>query len=270
MKEKIKEAGLFIQKRLKAQAKILLVLGSGLGALAEETEDSVIIPYNNIPHFPLSSAPGHKGQLRAGSLAGCNVIIMEGRFHYYEGHSMSDIAFPIRVLKSLGIENLLLTNAAGGVNLSFKPGDLMIINDHINLTGQNPLIGKNDSTIGPRFPDMTSLYNKGLSDKIIFAGKQTGLDLKTGVYAWMTGPSYETPAEIRMLRVLGADAIGMSTVPEAISARHAGMNVAGISCISNMAAGILNQPITEKEVFEITNRIKDKFSSLVRGFLALL
>lgn len=270
MKTKIEEALGYIGKHIKNQPKILLVLGSGLAALAEETSETRLIPYKDIPNFPISTAPGHKSRLRSGKLAGCELIIMEGRFHYYEGYSMGDIAFPVRLMKRLGVEKLVLTNAAGGINRAFRPGDLMLINDHINMTGQNPLIGKNDDAYGPRFPDMSRLYDRSLNEIILNTAKNMSVDLKTGVYAFMSGPSFETPAEIRMLEILGADAVGMSTVPEAVCAGHAGMKVAGISCISNMAAGILDQPITEQEVLETGLMVKEKFSALLKAFLPLI
>jgi len=270
MKTRIEEALGYIGKHIKNQPKILLVLGSGLSALAEETLETILIPYKDIPNFPISTAPGHKSRLRSGKLAGCELVIMEGRFHYYEGYSMDDIAFPVRLMKRLGVEKLVLTNAAGGINRTFRPGDLMLIHDHINMTGQNPLIGKNDDAYGPRFPDMSRLYDKNLNEIILNTAKNMSVDLKTGVYAFMSGPSFETPAEIRMLEILGADAVGMSTVPEAVCAGHAGMKVAGISCISNMAAGILDQPITEQEVLETGLMVKEKFSALLKGFLPLI
>lgn len=270
MKTKIEEALGYIGKHIKNQPKILLVLGSGLSALAEETMETILIPYKDIPNFPISTAPGHKSRLRLGKLAGCELVIMEGRFHYYEGYSMGDIAFPVRLMKQLGVEKLVLTNAAGGINRAFRPGDLMLITDHINMTGQNPLIGKNDDAYGPRFPDMSRLYDRSLNEIILNTAKNMSVDLKTGVYAFMSGPSFETPAEIRMLEILGADAVGMSTVPEAVCAGHAGMKVAGISCISNMAAGILDQPITEQEVLEMGLMVKEKFSALLKGFLPLI
>jgi purine-nucleoside phosphorylase len=192
---------------------------------------------------------------------------MGGRFHYYEGYDMATIAFPIRVMKSLGVKTLILTNAAGGVNEQYQPGDLMIITDHLNMTGQNPLRGPNDEQLGPRFPDMSTLYNPELRRMLQEVAEEHNINYQNGVYAWMTGPSFETPAEIRMLRTLGADAIGMSTVPEAITAHHCGIKVAGVSCISNMAAGVLNQPITEEEVFEVAKLVRERFSTLIRRTL---
>ncbi|PKL26404.1 MAG: purine-nucleoside phosphorylase [Spirochaetae bacterium HGW-Spirochaetae-3] len=263
----VKAAADYVRARAKRVPSIALMLGSGLGGLAKEVQDTVCIPYGDIPGFPVSTAPGHAGVLTAGRLQDRDVIVMGGRFHHYEGYGMEDIAFPVRVMRDLGVETLILTNAAGGVNTSFKPGDLMVITDHINMTGQNPLRGANDESLGPRFPDMGGLYDKRLNGILRKVAEERSIDCRSGVYAWMTGPSFETPAEIRMLRVLGADAVGMSTVPEAITAHHCGIRVAGVSCISNMAAGVLDQPVTEEEVFEITQRVKGSFSALIRGLL---
>lgn len=266
--QKIQAAADYIRSKVKRIPRTALVLGSGLGILAEEVQEAVSIPYKEIPHFPVSTAPGHAGVCTAGSLEGQEVIVMGGRFHYYEGYDMDTIAFPIRVMKSLGVNTLLLTNAAGGVNEQFEPGDLMIIIDHLNMTGQNPLRGPNDEQLGPRFPDLSTLYNPELCDMLEAAAKENRIDYQKGVYAWMAGPSFETPAEIRMLRSMGADAVGMSTVPEAITARHCGIRVAGVSCISNMAAGVLGQPITQEEVFEVAKLVRERFSTLIRQTLA--
>lgn len=270
MSDTIREAAAFIRARVERIPEAALMLGSGLGALAEEVEDAVRIPYAEIPHFPVSTAPGHAGVFTMGRFEGREVIVMGGRFHYYEGYDVSTIAFPVRVMRSLGVDTLVLTNAAGGVNTSFRPGDLMAIDDHMNLTGQNPLRGANDESIGPRFPDLSALYDKELRAALDEAAASEGIPIKHGVYAWMTGPSFETPAEIRMLRALGADAVGMSTVPEAIAAKHCGMRVAGISCISNMAAGVLDRPISAEEVFEITRKVKSRFSALIHAFVSRL
>ncbi len=266
----VRNAANYILGRVPKAPDVALMLGSGLGPLADEVEGAVRIPYKDIPGFPVSTAPGHAGVFTVGRLQGRDVIVMGGRFHYYEGYDMAAIAFPVRVMRSLGVRTLILTNASGGVNLAYKPGDLMVMTDHINMTGQNPLRGPNDQGLGPRFPDLSTLYDRELRARIDEAAQAAGVPVRHGVYAWMTGPSFETPAEIRMLRTLGADAVGMSTVPEAITARHCGMRVAGISCISNMAAGVLDQPITEDEVFEITQRVKGQFSALVRGLVARL
>ncbi|HUW40898.1 MAG TPA: purine-nucleoside phosphorylase [Rectinemataceae bacterium] len=270
MYDQINEAAAFIRSRIASVPRIALVLGSGLGVLAEEVERAVAVPYAEIPHFPLSTAPGHAGRLVSGRLAGKAVLVMQGRFHHYEGYPVSRIAFPVRVFKALGVELLFLTNAAGGANPLFSPGDLMIITDHINLTGQNPCVGENDGRIGERFFDMTRAYDPELRAAAERAGSQLGLGLREGVYAWFTGPSYETPAEIRMARTLGADAVGMSTVPEVIAAVHAGLRVLGVSCITNMAAGMSGRPVSSDEVFEISERVKPQFSAFVRRTLELI
>jgi purine-nucleoside phosphorylase len=241
-----------------------LVLGSGLGGLADEIESPVALEYREIPHFPPSTAPGHAGRLVAGVLAGKRVIVMQGRFHYYEGHSLERVVFPVRVFKAMGVERLFLTNAAGGANPYFEPGDFMIIRDHLNLAGQNPCIGPNDDTLGERFFDMTQAYDPELRALAHAAGEELGIALHEGVYAWFSGPSFETPAEIRMARILGADAVGMSTVPEVIAAVHCSLKVLGLSCITNMAAGILDRPISGEEVLETSARKGPEFAALVR------
>ena len=227
------------------------------------------IPYSEIPGFPVSTAPGHASRLVFGRINGYELIILQGRFHFYEGYSMEQITFYIRVLNTLGLKTLILTNASGGVNRSFNPGDLMLLSDHINLTGQNPLIGPNDDSIGARFPDMTKAYAPKLRQLAKDAAAPLGIRLQEGVYAWMTGPSYETPAEIRMLDIIGADSIGMSTVPEAIAAVHCGIEVLAISCITNMAAGVLDQPITAEEVMETGAEKAPEFSALISGIIDL-
>ncbi|WNB93654.1 purine-nucleoside phosphorylase [Bacillus sp. NEB1478] len=257
----------FIQSKLTTTPKIGLILGSGLGILADEIQNPTVIPYSDIPEFPVSTVEGHAGQLVIGELAGKQVVVMQGRFHYYEGYSMEKVTFPVRVMKLIGVETIVVTNAAGGVNEDFEAGDLMLITDHINNFGDNPLIGANDNSFGVRFPDMSEAYTSSLQDIARKVAKDLGLSLKEGVYVGNTGPSYETPAEVRMLRILGADAVGMSTVPEVIIARHAGINVLGISCISNMAAGILDQPLTHDEVMETTEKVKANFLSLVKGIV---
>jgi purine-nucleoside phosphorylase len=266
---RIAEAADYIRKRIGEPPRMALVLGSGLGGLADEVEDPVVMPYGEIPSFPVSTAPGHAGRLVCGRLAGKRVLVMQGRFHYYEGHPMDRICFPVRTFRALGIERLFLTNAAGGVDAGFVPGDFMVITDHINLTGQNPLIGPNDESMGSRFFDMTRAYDPGLRELALGAGEELGLGLRQGVYAWFTGPSFETPAEIRMARVLGAQAVGMSTVPEVIAAVHCGLKVLGISCITNLAAGILDTPISGEEVLEISARRRPEFSALVRRVVEL-
>jgi len=259
----IEEAAAFIRRTTDIQPEIGLILGSGLGVLGDELEDAVTIPYEDIPHFPVSTVEGHAGELLIGKLQGCNVMLMRVRFHMYEGYEPERTALPVRVMKALGVGKLLVTNAAGGINLDFAAGNLMLIADHINLTGKNPLIGPNDNALGVRFPDMSEAYSKRLRSIAKETAKDLGFELKEGVYVGLLGPNYETPAEIRMLRTLGADAVGMSTVSEVIVARHSGIEVLGISCISNAAAGILDQPLSHEEVMETTERVKEQFLSLV-------
>jgi purine-nucleoside phosphorylase len=260
----IEKAAQFLQNKYTGKPKIGLILGSGLGVLAEEIKNPVRIPYNEIPDFPVSTVAGHAGQLVFGSLSDREVVAMQGRFHYYEGYSLNQVTFPVRVMKQLGVEILIVTNAAGGVNESYQPGDLMIISDHINNMGNNPLIGPNDARLGARFPDMSEAYNKELRQLAKQLAKKLNISIQEGVYIGNTGPTYETPAEVKMLRTLGGDAVGMSTVPEVIVARHAGMKVLGISCISNMAAGILNQPLTHDEVIETTEKVRNDFLTYVK------
>jgi purine-nucleoside phosphorylase len=265
--EKMIEVQKFIENRTQAKPTIGLILGSGLGVLADEITDAVKIPYADIPHFPVSTVEGHEGQLVIGQLNGKQVVAMQGRFHFYEGYSLEQVTFPIRVMKAMGVQTLIITNASGGINMDYQPGDLMIIKDHINLTGRNPLIGPNDDSFGVRFPDMSTAYDPAYRELAHKVAKQNGIDVQEGVYVGLTGPTYETPAEIRMLRILGADAVGMSTVPEVIVARHAGIRVLGISCISNMAAGILPQPLSHAEVMETAEKVKSTFLRLMRGII---
>ena len=250
----VQEAAEYVRTRIGETPRIGLILGSGLGGIAEVIADKHVIPYGEIPHFVCSTAPGHKGQFVAGRFGGKPVICMQGRLHFYEGHALSDIIFPVRVMKQLGVTSLIVTNAAGGINTSFQVGDLMLIEDHINFMGTNPLIGPNDASFGPRFCDMTYTYTPALRQAAQEAAQALGLTLQKGVYLGCTGPSYETPAEIRAFRTLGADAVGMSTVPEVIAASHCGLQVLAFSLITNMAAGILDQPLTEEEVIDIGNR----------------
>lgn len=254
----------FLKEKVNFQPEIGLILGSGLGVLALEIENPIKIPYDEIPGFPVSTVEGHAGQLVIGTLQGKKVIAMQGRFHFYEGYSLEKVTLPVRVMKQLGVKILIVTNAAGGINKSFLPGDLMIIKDHINNAGINPLIGPNDSSQGVRFPDMSTAYNKKFIELAKSVASKLEIQIKEGVYVGNTGPSYETPAEIRMLRTIGGDAVGMSTVPEVIVARHAGIEVLGISCISNMAAGILDQPLSHNEVIETTEKVKVNFLNLVK------
>lgn len=250
----VQEAAEYVRARIGETPRIGLILGSGLGGIAEVIADKHVIPYGEIPHFVCSTAPGHKGQFVAGRFGGKPVICMQGRLHFYEGHALSDIIFPVRVMKQLGVTSLIVTNAAGGINTSFQVGDLMLIEDHINFMGTNPLIGPNDASFGPRFCDMTYTYTPALRQAAQEAAQALGLTLQKGVYLGCTGPSYETPAEIRAFRTLGADAVGMSTVPEVIAASHCGLQVLAFSLITNMAAGILDHPLTEEEVIDIGNR----------------
>ena len=266
--QKIKESTDFIENKIKDKPYVGLILGSGLGGLANRIENPIKIKYGDIPNFPVSTVEGHAGQLVIGKLGNQNVIAMQGRFHYYEGYELEDVCFPVRVMISLGIKNLVVTNAAGGSNKEFKPGDLMIIKDHINFTGQNPLRGKNLDDLGPRFLDMSYAYNKELIKIAEESGEQLNIDLKEGVYMWLTGPTYETPAEVRLANILCADAVGMSSVPEVIVANHEGVKVLGISCITNMAAGILDQPLNHEEVVATSLLVKDKFESLILDILS--
>lgn len=245
------------------KADIGVILGSGLGDYAEALEDAVKLPYSEIPGFPRSTVAGHAGMWCCGTLYGKRVVMMQGRFHYYEGYGMKDVTLPVRVMQKIGVKTLIVTNAAGGVNLGYHPGELMVIGDIFSMTAQNPLIGPNLDAFGPRFPDMSCAFDKELRALAHECANEQGFALRDGVYAQMTGPTYETPAEIRMLRTLGADAVGMSTVPEVIVARHGGMRVLGISCITNMAAGILDQPLNHAEVTETANRVKGQFRNLL-------
>ena len=265
--EQYQESGAAITAALGGIPKIAIILGSGLGILADQAEHSVSLPYADIPHFCHSTAPGHAGRLVKGALAGVPVLLLQGRLHYYEGYAFSDTVYPIQVLRLLGLETLIVTNAAGGINTAFSPGDLMLITDHIKLSALSPLRGKNPDFLGPRFPDMTYAYDRKLAQAARDCANAAGIALREGVYAYMSGPQFETPAEIRMLRFLGADAVGMSTVAEVIAARHCGLRVLGLSCISNMAAGILDQPITSAEVNETGQRAQAAFGTLVRGIL---
>ncbi len=245
------------------KADIGVILGSGLGDYAEALEDAVKLPYSEIPGFPRSTVAGHAGMWCCGTLYGKRVVMMQGRFHYYEGYGMKDVTLPVRVMQKIGVKTLIVTNAAGGVNLGYHPGELMVIGDIFSMTAQNPLIGPNLDAFGPRFPDMSCAFDKELRALAHECANEQGFALREGVYAQMTGPTYETPAEIRMLRTLGADAVGMSTVPEVIVARHGGMRVLGISCITNMAAGILDQPLKHAEGTETANRVKGQFRNLL-------
>jgi len=264
---KIYEARDYIQRYLNYTPEIGLILGSGLGVLGEEVQDKVIIEYSDIPNFPISTVEGHKSRFIFGTLNNKKIAVMQGRFHYYEGYSMQDVVFPVWVMHALGINNLIVTNAAGGVNKSFKPGDLMLIKDHINFSGDNPLLGPNINEIGVRFPDMSNAYNYNLIELAKKCATDNNIEIREGTYMMFTGPNYETPAEIKAVRILGGDAVGMSTVPEVIAANHSGMKVLGISCITNMAAGILGQPLNHQEVIDTAEKVKNKFVSLVKSIV---
>jgi len=266
---KITAAAEYILSKITEKPTIGLVLGSGLGDFADSLEDAVRIPYGDIPHFPVSTAPGHAGALVIGKKCGQTVAAMQGRIHYYEGHSMQTITMPIRVLAAIGVRNLVLTNAAGGANPSYEPGTLMLMKDHINYSGANPLIGPNLDAFGPRFPDVTYLYTPELRTAVKAKAKDAGIHLEEGVYMMFTGPNYETPAEVRMAQILGADAVGMSTVPEALVAGHCGMRIVGISCITNHAAGVTDAKLDHSEVVEIANRVHDTFQQLLELVLTV-
>src|SRR5580704_7456548 len=265
--ERAESAAKFIFAKTKLRPQIALVLGSGLGAFADEFEHATRIPYAEIPHFPKSTAIGHAGQLVVGKVGEIPVAGMQGRVHLYEGYSAKDVAFPIRVFSRMGIKAVILTNAAGGIKREFVQGQLVVIKDHINLQGVSPLTGPNDDRFGPRFPDMTVAYDRRFREMTIGEGNRNRIALFEGVYAALPGPSYETPAEIRYLRTIGADLVGMSTVPEVIAARHCAMRVLGISCVTNAAAGILDQPLDHKEVLETAARVKGDFVALLKAIL---
>lgn len=256
-----------IEQKIPVWPETAVVLGSGLGFMAELVEDRVEFPYSQIPGFPVSTVATHAGKMVCGRLADKAVLLMNGRYHYYEGHSMEDVVFPIRVLHLLGVRNLLLTNAAGGINREFSAGGVMLITDHIKLMGDSPLRGLNLDEFGVRFPDMTHAYSPRLLELARQVAREQNIDLKEGVYAYAAGPQYETPAEVRTLGIWGADAVGMSTVPEVIAAHHCGMEVMGISCITNMAAGITGQPLNDEEVNRVAHDNRDKLSALIQGVL---
>jgi purine-nucleoside phosphorylase len=260
-------AAKFVLARTRLRPRIGVVLGSGLGAFAEELEGATRVAYARIPGFPVSTVEGHAGQLVVGRTGGVPVAALAGRLHYYEGYSMDEVTFPVRVLGRMGIAALVITNAAGGISRSYARGGLVLIRDHINFQGTNPLIGQNDARLGLRFPDMTHAYSERLRRIAQQEGRRQGMELPEGIYAAVTGPSFETPAEIRALRMLGADLVGMSTVPEVIVARQMGIEVLGISCVTNLAAGILDQPITHEEVLETGIRVRAEFTALLRGIV---
>lgn len=266
--DEVAEAAAFVRGRIGRVPEVAVVLGSGLGEFAERLDGAAVVPYADIPHWPASTVVGHAGRLVVGLAAGRPVAVLAGRAHYYEGHDLKRSTFSIRVLGLLGVKRLVLTNAAGGINTSFESGVLMVIDDHINLFGSNPLIGQNDERFGPRFPDMTEAYSKRLRGLADQAAGERGIAVAHGIYAALHGPSYETPAEIRYLRAIGADAVGMSTAPEAIVARHMGLEVLAISCITNMAAGVLDRPLDHAEVMATAARVKDQFIGLLEGVLS--
>lgn len=263
----IDEAAAYIRALSEQIPETCIVLGSGLGPMAERCEILASVKYTEIPHFPIPTTPGHEGRLLIARVGKCLTYMMQGRYHFYEGYSPAEVTFPIRVLIRLGIKNLLLTNAAGGINPVMKPGDLMVINDHLSMFCESPLIGPNLQEFGPRFPDQSNIYNKEYIEMILRVARKLDIQLLQGVYAYMRGPQYETPAEIRALRLLGADAVGMSTVPEAIIASHAGLRVLALSCITNLAAGISRSPLSHIEVMEIGAQASEKSIALVEAFL---
>lgn len=263
LSEQIRQAASYIHEHVSIRPQVGLILGSGLGDFADTLEDAVRVSYSDIPHFPVPTVAGHSGALVFGRKQGKSVVALQGRVHFYEGRSMAELTLPVRVLSAIGVKTLILTNACGGVNLSFKPGDLMLISDHINFSGANPLVGPNLEEFGPRFPDVSDLYTASLRAAVKEKAAEAGIYLQEGVYLMYSGPNYETPAEIRAFRVLGADTVGMSTVPEALIAGHCGMQVLGISCVTNMAAGVLPQKLSHAEVIETAALVHDTFHKLV-------
>lgn len=270
IRKRIKKSVNYIKKKTKLEPGLGLILGSGLGVIADSFDNRIEIPYKKIPYFPLSTVKGHSNTLILGKCFNLPVVVMKGRFHYYEGIAPQELTYPIRVLKELGVDKLIITNAAGGINSTFKVGDLMVITDHINLMGTNPLRGWSDEEIAPRFIDMTFAYEPELQKICFKTAKKLKLKIKNGVYAAMMGPSYETPAEIKMLKKIGADAVGMSTVPEVIVANQLGIKVLGISLITNLAAGILKKPLNHQEVIEASEKAKDKFIKLIHNIIRQL
>lgn len=262
--ERAEHATRVIRSRISVEPRIALVLGSGLGSFADDFEEAVAIPYEEIPGFVRSTAQGHAGRLVIGKIDTVPVLAMQGRVHYYEGYSLEEVTFPVRTFGLLGVKTLVLTNAAGGINVQLTQGALMVLSDHVNLMGVNPLRGPNDERFGPRFPDMSAVYSPELQELVIDEARAIGVEVRRGIYGGLSGPSYETPAEIHLLRALGADAVGMSTVPEAIVARHMGLEVLGISCITNMAAGISDEPINHEEVMATGDRVRETFAELLR------
>jgi purine-nucleoside phosphorylase len=267
---RVTAASAYIQSRTQLQPRLGLILGSGLGGFADKVEDATVIPYSEIPSFPISTVAGHSGRLVVGTVSGIPVAIMQGRVHAYEGYSMQEVAFPTRVLGALGIKRLIVTNAAGGINTSYGQGAIVALSDHINLTGANAALGPNEPRFGERFFDMTQAYSPALRRLAIDEAARQGWKLEEGVYIAVLGPSYETPAEIRAFRTLGADLVGMSTVHEVIAARHMGIEILGLSVVTNMAAGVLDQPINHEEVMETGQRIAGQFTSLLTALIPQL
>ena len=268
--ERAEHATRVIRARINVEPRIAIVLGSGLGDFADDFEEAVGIPYEEIPGFVRSTAQGHAGRLVIGKVDSVPVLAMQGRVHYYEGYSLDEVTFAVRTFGLLGVKTLVLTNAAGGINVALTQGALMVISDHLNLMGVNPLRGPNDERFGPRFPDMSAVYSPELQELVIEEAKAIGVELRRGIYGALSGPSYETPAEIHLLRTLGADAVGMSTVPEAIVERHMGVEVLGISCITNMAAGISDEPINHEEVMATGNLVRETFAELLRRVIGAI
>lgn len=266
-RDRILDAYEYLKGIIDVSPDIAIVLGSGLNSYADTVKDAKIVDYSDIPGFPLSTAPGHKGRLVFGNIEGKNVVLMQGRFHCYEGLSAAETVIPIRTFIKLGIKSIVITNAAGGINEGFKPGNLVLVKDHINFTSLTPLVGQNMDEFGDRFPDMTYAYDREYMDILIKKAKEENIALKQGVYAMMSGPSYETPAEIRALRILGADLVGMSTVPEVIAAAHAKVRVVVLSCVTNMAAGILDKPLTHEEVLDTGKKVSSDIYKLFNAFL---
>lgn len=267
LSQRIHAAADYLAAQTTLRPSIGLILGSGLGDYADTLEDPCRVPFSQIPDFPQTTVEGHAGAFVFGKSCGKSVVVLQGRLHYYEGHTQQELTLTVRVLAALGVKTLVLTNAAGGVNLAYTPGDLMLISDHINYSGANPLIGRNLEEFGPRFPDVSELYSPALRSAVKEKAAEAGIPLQEGVYMMFSGPNYETPAEVRMARILGADAVGMSTVPEALVAAHCGMKVVGVSCITNMAAGILPQKLSHTEVTEVAALAHEKFHCLVRLIL---
>lgn len=266
--DKITVAAEYLREKLCGRKpELALILGSGWGSIIEYAENAVTIPYGDVPGMAVSTVPGHAGNWLCGEIGGKCVLIMNGRLHPYEGHDLRDVVMPIYIMKQLGVQTLIVTNAAGAVNRDYAPGNMMVITDHINFTARNPLMGENDDRLGTRFPDMSAVYDVELVEKALTLAKDCGITVHGGIYVQSTGPSFETPAEIRMFRALGADAVGMSTVPEVIAARHAGLRIAGLSCMTNMAAGVLDQPLSHAEVLETADRVRGSYRDFMERFI---